>query len=189
MKNITILASGSGTNAENLIKYFHSSGEGRISLLMSNRQDAYALVRAANLGVPTRVFSREELYDSGLVLNLLREFSTDLLVLAGFLWLLPPSIINAYPDRILNIHPALLPKYGGRGMYGQKVHEAVIANGETRSGISIHLVNEQYDSGDILFQAECPVLPNDSADSLASRIHELEYLHFPKVILRYLRSI
>lgn len=189
MKNISILASGSGTNAENIIRFFQSRDEGQVNLLMSNRQDAFALERAKRLKVPSRVFSREEMNSSGIVLNELQKCSTDLIVLAGFLWLIPADIIRAYTGRILNIHPALLPSYGGKGMYGQKVHEAVIANKEEKSGITIHLVNEEYDSGDILFQAECPILTNDTPYSLASRIHLLEYEHYPRIILEYLAKL
>ena len=189
MKNITILASGSGTNAENIIRFFQYRDEGRVKLLLSNRKDAYALERAKNLDVPSQIFSREEMYSSGIVLELLQEYSTDLIILAGFLWLIPSDIIRAYPNRILNIHPALLPAYGGKGMYGQRVHEAVIANRENISGISIHLVNEEYDSGDIILQAKCPVLGSDTPNDLASRIHELEYEHYPKLILEYLGKL
>ena len=186
MKNITILASGSGTNAENLIKIFHGRDDGQVKLLMANRSEAFALVRANRLGIPTRIFNKEELYTSGKVLNELREFSTDLIVLAGFLWLIPPEITRAYPKRIINIHPALLPAYGGKGMYGSRVHEAVIANRESVSGITIHSVDEEYDKGEMLFQAECPVMPDDSPETLANRIHELEYKYFPKIVLEYL---
>ena len=189
MKNISILASGSGTNAENIIKYFESKKHGRVKLLMTNRKDAYALQRAERLNVPAKVFSRADMYSSEVVINYLKEFSTDLIVLAGFLWLIPPDILQAYPNRILNIHPALLPYYGGKGMYGQKVHDTVIANKEKKSGITIHLVNEEYDSGDILFQAETPVLANDTADSLANRIHQLEYENFPRIIQEYLERL
>ncbi len=186
MKNISILASGSGTNAQNIIEYFQGKDLAKVKLLLSNRPDAYALERAKNLGVPAKVFTRDHIYSSNQVLDVLLEHSTDLIVLAGFLWLIPESILKVFPNRIINIHPALLPSYGGKGMYGQKVHEAVIANKEEKSGITIHLVNKEYDSGDILFQAECPVLNNDTADSLASRIHQLEYDHFPRIIQEYL---
>lgn len=189
MKNISILASGSGTNAENIIKYFRSKGQAEVKLLLSNRRDAYALERAKKLGVPAKVFARDHLYSSHEVQDVLLEYSTDLIVLAGFLWLIPENILHAFPNRILNIHPALLPSYGGKGMYGQKVHEAVIANKEEKSGITIHLVNKEYDSGDVLFQAECPVNIEDTPDSLAARIHKLEYEHFPTVIEEYLGKL
>ena len=185
MKNIVILASGSGTNAENIIKNFGQGDDLNVVLLMSNRKDAYALKRAEKLKVPVRVFNRDDLYESGIVLKTLKEFSADLIVLAGFLWLIPTDIIKAFPNRILNIHPALLPAYGGKGMYGSRVHEAVIANRERKSGISIHIVNEVYDAGNIIFQAECPVMEDDTPDSLAARIHELEYRHYPEVIRDY----
>lgn len=189
MKNISILASGSGTNAENIIRFFQKRDEGQVNLLMANRKDAYALERARKLSVPAKFFGRDDIYSSNMILDLLSEYSTDLIVLAGFLWLIPSEIIKAYPVRILNIHPALLPSYGGKGMYGRKVHEAVIAGGEEKSGISIHLVNEEYDRGDIIFQAECPVLSDDTADTLANRIHELEYEHYPGIILEYLKRL
>jgi phosphoribosylglycinamide formyltransferase-1 len=185
MKHIAILASGSGTNAENIIKYFKNRDGFRIVLLMSNRKDAYALTRAENHNVPARVFDRDDLYSSGNVLKTLEEFSVDLVILAGFLWLIPDDIIRAFPKRILNIHPALLPSYGGKGMYGSRVHEAVIANREKRSGITIHIVNEEYDAGNIIFQADCPVMESDTPESLAKRIHELEYRHYPEVIRDY----
>jgi phosphoribosylglycinamide formyltransferase-1 len=189
MKNITIMASGSGTNAENLIKFFQKREEGEINLLMANRPDAFALVRAENLGVPVQIFSREDIYSTSKVLDELMRFSTDLIVLAGFLWLIPNEILEAYPNRIINIHPALLPKYGGKGMYGSRVHEAVISNGETESGISIHLVNQEYDKGEMLFQTGCNITPGDNPDTLAEKIHALEYKHFPRVVLEYLKRI
>ena len=189
MKNITILASGSGTNAENIIRFFGNKDEGKVILLLSNRKDAYALERAKKLGVAAEVFSREDLSSNGRVLSILKDNKTDLIILAGFLWLIPEDIIQAFPNRIINIHPALLPDYGGKGMYGMRVHQAVIDNCEEKSGISIHLVNEEYDRGEIIFQAECPVLPEDSPETLAARIHELEYKHFPEVILEYLDKL
>jgi len=185
MIKVAILASGSGTNAENIINNFNSGDEIRVVILMSNRQDAYALKRADKLNIPTWVFNREDLYASSNVLDKLNEFSADIIILAGFLWLIPPEIIKSYPGRILNIHPALLPSYGGKGMYGSRVHQAVIENGEKKSGITIHIVNEEYDAGDIVFQAECPVLEGDTPESLASRIHELEYEYYPEVIRDY----
>ena len=186
MKNLCILVSGSGTNAENIIRFFQKNELAKVNLLLANRKDAYALTRAGKMGVPAKVFNREELYQSDKVLSILREYSTDLIILAGFLWLIPVSILEAFPNRILNIHPALLPRYGGKGMYGSRVHEAVIANKDKKSGITIHLVNEEYDSGDIIFQADCPVFEDDTADTLAARIHKLEYEYYPKVILEYL---
>ena len=178
---LAVFASGSGTNAENLIEHFNKTFDKKVVLVLSNNPGAYVLRRAARLGVPAKVFSREDLR-GGEVLALLREYSVDFVVLAGFLWLVPPDIIAAYRNRIVNIHPALLPKYGGKGMYGHHVHEAVLAAGEEQSGITIHYVNEKYDSGDIIFQARCAVLPDDTPESLQERVHALEYEHFPKIV-------
>jgi phosphoribosylglycinamide formyltransferase-1 len=181
-KNIAIFASGSGTNAEQIILHFARSATARIKLLLSNKREAYALVRAANHGIPTRVFSRDEFYTSDKITDLLRSEKIDLIVLAGFLWLVPTNLIKAFPDKIINIHPALLPKYGGKGMYGMRVHQAVIDSGDSESGISIHYVNEKYDEGRIIFQARCKVVKDDTPESLAQKIHQLEYEYFPKVI-------
>ena len=186
MKKIAILASGSGTNAERIIRHFSGSAQAVVEVVMSNRADALVLERAKGLGVDALVFSRSDLYDSGKVADELRQRRIDGVVLAGFLWLVPDNILTAYPDRILNIHPALLPKYGGKGMYGDRVHRAVIQAGETESGITIHRVNRHYDSGDILFQARIPVEKDDTPETLAARIHELEYRHYPEIIEREL---
>lgn len=182
--NIIIFASGSGTNAENLIKYFADNPEVDISKVLSNKEDAYVHQRARNLNIPSESFSRAEFTDESF---LQRIQEADYLVLAGFLWLIPPFLIKAYPDRIVNIHPALLPKFGGKGMYGSRVHEAVIEKGEKESGITIHLVNEEYDKGRVLFQAKCVVEEEDTSDLLAQKIHALEYKHFPKVVEDYIR--
>lgn len=182
MKNIAIFASGSGTNAENIIKYFSNRTTARVCLVLSNRREAYVLKRAASLNVQSAFFDRKDFYERGIVMNLLRENRIDFIVLAGFLWLVPSDILASYETRILNIHPALLPGYGGRGMYGDRVHEAVIRAGEKESGITIHYVNSEYDAGDIIFQAVCPVLESDTPADLAARVHALEYKHFPVVI-------
>jgi phosphoribosylglycinamide formyltransferase-1 len=182
MRNIVIFASGSGTNAENIIKYFSNKNTAKVKLVLSNKPDALVLKRAAALGVPAVKFDRDDFYKSGKVLSVLREYNTDLIVLAGFLWLVPLPVLNEYEGRIINIHPALLPRYGGKGMYGEKVHISVIENREKESGITIHYVNNEYDAGDIIFQARCPVDMNDTPDTLASKIHTLEYKHFPRVI-------
>lgn len=189
MKNIAVFASGSGTNAENLIRYFERSDTARVTLLLSNKPEAYALIRARKLGVPARVFGRDDFYGSDRVLEKLREARIDYVVLAGFLWLVPPAIVDAYRGRIVNIHPALLPGYGGKGMYGGRVHEAVIAAGERESGITIHRVNEVFDSGDTLFQARVAVEPGDTPESLAAKVHELEYKHFPSVVEAEIRKL
>lgn len=182
MKNLVIFASGSGSNAENIIRYFAEKPGFRVKKIYCNVPDAYVLERAKKYNVPTQVFNRAEFRNPDIILRQLQEEGTDFIILAGFLWLVPPCITNAYPNRIVNIHPALLPAYGGKGMYGHHVHEAVLAAGEKESGITIHYVNEHYDSGDIIFQATCPVLPDDTPDTLAARVHELEYAHFPRVI-------
>lgn len=182
MKKIAIFASGSGSNAENIICFFAKNPEICVNSVFCNVPDAYVLERAKKYNIPTHVFDREAFRNPEKVFRQLKEEKIDFIVLAGFLWLLPDCITNAYPNRIVNIHPALLPAYGGKGMYGHHVHEAVIAAGEKESGITIHYVNNHYDEGAIIFQAKCPVLPGDTPDTLAARIHELEYAHFPRVI-------
>ncbi|MDI9604566.1 MAG: phosphoribosylglycinamide formyltransferase [Bacteroidota bacterium] len=182
MINIAIFASGNGSNAENIIRYFLKSKRIRVALILSNREDAYVHKRGRALGVHSRSFRKAEFDEGKSVLDALQAYSVDFIVLAGFLLKVSQPILEAYPDRILNIHPALLPKHGGKGMYGDRVHRAVIDAGDTESGITIHYVNEHYDEGTILFQARCEVLSTDSADDVARKVHELEYLHFPKVI-------
>lgn len=182
MKNIAILASGSGTNAENIIRYFSNHSSAKVVLVLSNNPKAFVIKRAESLGVQALIFDRNDFSDGGRVLQLLSDNNIDLIVLAGFLWLVPEKLTGMYHGRIINIHPALLPKYGGKGMYGDAVHKAVIENGETESGITIHYADNRYDCGEIIFQARCPVLPGDTYSTLAARIHELEYEHFPRVI-------
>ncbi|MCX6280596.1 MAG: phosphoribosylglycinamide formyltransferase [Bacteroidetes bacterium] len=188
MANIAILASGSGTNAQRISEYFSDHPSIHIKLILSNNPDAYVLTRALQLGIPSGVFTRDTFYKTGAVCELLRNNDISFIVLAGFLWLIPRNILEAYPRKIVNIHPALLPGYGGKGMYGEHVHEAVIRSGERESGISIHYVNEKYDEGNIIFQARCPVMPGDTPASLAARIHKLEYEHYPRVIEEILTS-
>ena len=183
-KNIAIFASGSGTNAENIIRYFQENDLIRVALVLSNRSDAYVLERAHRLQVPSEVFLKEDWVSGEQILALLHEYHIDFIVLAGFLVRVPERLLHAYPDKIINIHPALLPKFGGRGMYGDHVHEAVVAAGETESGITIHYINEHYDEGDTIFQAKCPVLPDDSAIDVAQKVHSLEYKHYPLIIER-----
>lgn len=180
MKRIAIFASGSGTNAQNIIEYFQNSRDIVVDSLWSNNEESYALIRAEKLGIETFTFDRDELYHSIDVLEELSDRKIDLIVLAGFLWLVPTNLTSEFVT--VNIHPALLPKYGGKGMYGKYVHEAVIKNKEKESGITIHFVNEKYDSGSIIFQASCEVSAKDTPDSLAERIHKLEYEHYPRVI-------
>jgi phosphoribosylglycinamide formyltransferase 1 len=182
MKKLAIFASGSGTNAQRIIEYFKGHPEISVSIVLSNKPDASVLQRAKSLSVESMVFSRKEFYETNLVLQKLYDINIDFIILAGFLWLIPEIVLDAYNGKIINIHPALLPKYGGKGMYGMRVHEAVLQSGDKESGITIHYVNEKYDDGQILFQAKCAVDLNDTPESLAARIHELEYTYFPKVI-------
>jgi phosphoribosylglycinamide formyltransferase-1 len=187
MIRIAIFASGSGTNAQRITEYFR---EGQspvmVDLILSNNPDAQVLERARKLGVSCVSFSRHEFYETNRIPDLLKEHTIEYIILAGFLWLVPDVILKAYPTRILNIHPALLPRYGGKGMYGMKVHETVISNQDKESGITIHLVNDRYDEGQILFQAKCSVEETDTPGSLAGKIHTLEYRYFPEVIEKYI---
>ena len=180
--NLALFASGSGTNVENIARYFQTNDNIAVALVLSNKPDAFVLERAKNLNIPSVVFTKKELEETDSILQILSEYKIDFIVLAGFLLKIPAYLVDAYPNRIINIHPALLPKYGGKGMYGRFVHEAVVANGEPESGITIHFVNEHYDEGAIIFQARCAVSPTDTPDDVARKIHELEYEFFPKVI-------
>ncbi|MFR6383058.1 MAG: phosphoribosylglycinamide formyltransferase [Odoribacter splanchnicus] len=182
MKKIAIFASGSGSNAENIIQYFAQKPQFCVKSVFCNVPDAYVLERAKKYRIPSFVFNREEFRNPDKVFRQLQEQEIDFIVLAGFLWLMHSFITAAWPNKIVNIHPALLPAYGGKGMYGHHVHEAVIAAGEKESGITIHYVNDHYDQGAIIFQAKCPVLPTDTPDDLAARVHELEYRYFPQII-------
>jgi phosphoribosylglycinamide formyltransferase 1 len=182
MRNIAIFASGSGTNAENIIRYFSNKNSAKVSLVLSNKRQALVLKRAEALNIPSVFFDHNDFYITGAVSEYLAAYRIDFIVLAGFLWLVPESVIEKYHGRIINIHPALLPAYGGKGMYGDVVHRAVIANGDKESGITIHYVNKMYDEGDIIFQARCQIDPADTPDSLAAKVHALEYSHFPRVI-------
>lgn len=185
MKNdkckLAIFASGSGTNAEAIIKHFSDHPDIEVSAIYSNNANAFVLERARKYNIPTIVFSKGEFIEPNFMVRLVdRDY--DLLILAGFMWLVPPAIIAAFNNKIINIHPALLPNYGGRGMYGHFVHQAVIENKETETGITIHYVNEHYDEGDIIFQTKCEVLNIDTANSLAEKIHLLEHQHYPIII-------
>lgn len=182
MRNIAIFASGSGTNAENIIKYFSTRKTARVSLVLSNKPDAFVLKRAESLKVPSVFFDRNEFYRSERVPEYLHLYKIDFVVLAGFLWLVPENILTPFRGRIVNIHPALLPFYGGKGMYGDAVHRSVVANREKESGITIHYVNDVYDSGDIIFQARVNITPDDTPETLACKVHSLEYEHYPRVI-------
>lgn len=183
MKKIVIFASGSGSNAENIITYFSKDKNISFPCILSNKEDAFVKVRARKLGVPFKYFTKDE-WKNGDILRFLQEIKPDLIVLAGFLLRVPAEIISSFPEKIINIHPSLLPKHGGKGMYGMHVHEAVVADGDKESGISIHYVNENLDEGAIIFQAKCEVLPSDTPEDVAGKVHELEYKFFPEVIER-----
>lgn len=187
MERIAILASGSGTNAQRLIEHFAQHAAARVALVGCDRPGAGVIQRAWDLGVPCYLFGVAELRNGDLLRELQGQRIT-LIVLAGFLRLLPEELIAAFPGRIVNIHPSLLPRFGGKGMYGDRVHAAVIAAGEPESGITIHLVNEHYDEGEVLFQRKCPVLLGDTPESLAKRIHELEHAHYPAVVEEVLKG-
>jgi len=187
MKNIAIFASGSGTNAENIIKYFTDDEKVNIELIVSNKTDAFVHQRAKKYGIESMTFSKSDFYTTDKVLEILQQKNIDFIVLAGFLLKVPENLIKAYPDKIINIHPALLPKYGGKGMYGDNVHRAVVENGEKESGITIHYVNENYDEGAIIFQAKCEVIPSDTYEDVAKKVHILEYMHFPEIIEKLLK--
>jgi phosphoribosylglycinamide formyltransferase 1 len=182
MKRIAIFASGSGSNAEKIAKYFSERQDVDVTLILTNNPQAGVIKRARNLHIPVVVFDKATFYDTTRILDLLHNQKIDFVILAGFMMLIPEFLVKGYSERMLNIHPALLPKYGGKGMYGQFVHEAVVAAKEKESGITIHFVNEHYDEGNIIFQAKCPVLETDSADDVANKIHALEHFHFPRVI-------
>lgn len=181
-QKIALFASGSGSNAENIVRYFSGNDKFHFPVVISNKADAYVHERAAKLGIPSFTFSFADFKSGDKIVELLKEYHIDYIVLAGFLLKIPSSILEAYPDKIINIHPALLPKHGGKGMYGQHVHEAVVNDGDAESGITIHYVNEHYDEGNVIFQAKCPVLPGDTADDVANKVHALEYEFFPKII-------
>ena len=182
MKRIAIFASGNGTNAQQIIEYFYGSHQVSIGLILSNNPKAYVLERARKANIPTVCFNRKEFYESNFILDILTVQGIGFIVLAGFLWLIPEYLLDAYTGNIINIHPALLPKYGGKGMYGMRVHETVIQSGDKESGITIHYVNEKYDEGQIIFQAKCRVEADDTPESLAEKIHILEHLNYPRVI-------
>ena len=186
---IAMLASGSGSNVENFVGYFDNHPSVEIVLVVCDRPGAYVLDRAGRLGIPSELIPGPGWQEPAPIIQKLRARKIDFLVLAGFLRLVPPGILRKYPDRILNIHPALLPAFGGKGMYGMHVHRAVIASGARESGVSIHLVNERYDEGRILFQARVDIAPDDSPESLAEKVHVLEYAHYPRVVEQYIQGI
>ena len=186
VKRIAFFASGSGSNIENIVNYLGGKEIEVEFLILCNKPDAFVLERAKRLNIPAYVFDKREFVETDEVLEKLKNFQPDLIVLAGFLWLMPEKIIKLFPSKIINIHPALLPAYGGKGMYGMHVHNAVVKNKESKSGITIHYVNKNYDEGAIILQASCNILPSDTPDAVAQKVHLLEYEHFPKVIEKLL---
>jgi len=189
MQNIAIFGSGSGTNAENIIRFFANNDKINVVVTLSNKKDAGIHARSTNLGVPSYSFSFAEFKEGKAVLSKLEEYKVDFIVLAGFLPLVSPTIIDAFPNKIINIHPALLPKFGGKGMYGVYVHEAVVAAKETQTGITVHYVNNRYDEGTVIFQALCQVLPEDTVEDVEKKVHALEYAFYPQVIEQLLQSL
>ncbi len=189
VKKIAILASGSGSNAENIANYFKGSDYAEVSFIIANNPEAYVIERAKRLNIEYTVVTKAQFMEADSIIAMLKERDIDFVVLAGFLLLVPAKLIQAYPGRIVNIHPALLPKHGGKGMYGDRVHKAVVESGDTESGITIHLIDEQYDKGTTFFQAKCEVLPADTPDDVATKVHALEYEHFPHVIEEILHTL
>lgn len=188
MVNIAIFVSRSGSNCENIIRYFQQNNEVNIALVISNKADAYALTRAKNLNVPSIVLPKAEFNDRTKVLNLMKKNKIDFIVLAGFLLIIPDWLIDAYPKRMLNLHPALLPKFGGIGMYGHHVHEAVRKANETETGMTVHWVSNVCDGGEIIAQFRTPITPTDTPDDIADKEHVLEMEHFPQVIESVLKQ-
>ena len=186
MKNLVIFASGAGTNAKNIIDYFKNSSSARVALIVCNNPAAGVLQIAARENIASLLINRHSFYHTEEIYNILKDIPPDLIVLAGFLWKVPQNLVNAFPNQIINIHPALLPKYGGKGMYGAYVHEAIIAAGEKESGITIHYVNEKYDEGEMILQKKCSVAADDTPESLAQKVHQLEYRWYPETIEKIL---
>lgn len=182
MWNVTIFASGSGSNAENIFNYFKDSKLVRIGLVITDNPKAFVIERCRRHSVPCLVLSKRLIDDADFMLGVLRDFRTNFVVLAGYIKLVPDYIVTAFDQRIVNIHPSLLPKHGGKGMYGSRVHQSVLDSGDKESGITIHFIDNDYDRGSVIFQSKCPVLPDDTADSLAQRVHALEYEHYPRII-------
>jgi phosphoribosylglycinamide formyltransferase-1 len=187
-KHIVIFASGAGSNAQQIIHYFRHVKEVKVAMIVCNKPGAGVVSIAEKEGIPVLFIEKERFFKGDGYVPEIQKVKADLIVLAGFLWKIPPSLIDAFPRRIINIHPALLPKYGGRGMYGQYVHESVLSAGEVESGITVHYVDEHYDNGDIIFQTACPVLEGDTPEKLAQRIHQLEHLHYPRVVEEVLNA-
>lgn len=188
-KRIAIFASGSGSNAQKIMEHFKRSAAAEVALILTNNPEAYVLQRADNFEIPSHVFDRQEFYHTDDVIRLLKNLQIDLIVLAGFLWLIPPSLLKAFPNKIINIHPSLLPKYGGKGMYGDRVHNAILAAKEEESGITIHFVNEEFDEGEVIHQSRFKIEPDDDLEMVKFKGQQLEHMHFAKVIEALLKKM
>lgn len=186
MKRIAIFASGSGTNAQAIIEYLKKNQVADVSVIVCNNPKAYVIERANSFDIPIHLTTRKEFYETDALVKVLKKKEIDLLVLAGFLWLIPENLLKAFPNKIINIHPALLPKHGGKGMYGDKVHQSVKAEGDKETGITIHYLNEKYDEGKIIFQEKVPVTVNDTPSTIADKVHKLEHQFYPKIIAEIL---
>ena len=189
MKKIAIFASGSGSNAQRIMEHFKKSKVAEVCLVLTNNPEAYVLQRADNFEIPSHIFDKEEFYHSDQIVKLLKSLEVNLIVLAGFLWLIPENLLQAFPKRIINIHPSLLPLYGGKGMYGKRVHEAVLKNKEAESGITIHYVNEHFDEGEIIYQARFRIEPTDDLEMIIYKGQHLEHLHYPRIVENLLKKM
>ena len=188
-KRIAIFASGSGSNAQKIMEHFKRSNDVEVSLILTNNSDAYVLQRADNFEIPSHIFDKKEFYESDKIVNLIKNLNIDLIVLAGFLWLVPQNLLKAFPNKIINIHPALLPKYGGKGMYGDRVHLAVLEAKEPESGVTIHFVNSEFDEGEIIHQSKFKIDKGDDLKMVKFKVQQLEHQHFPKVIEGLLKKM
>jgi phosphoribosylglycinamide formyltransferase 1 len=188
-KHIAIFASGSGSNAQKIMEYFKKHQDAEVTLILTNNPEAYVLQRADNFEIPSHVFDRNEFYHTDTIVNLLKNLQIDIIILAGFLWLIPQNLLKAFPNKIINLHPALLPKFGGKGMYGDKVHSSILEAGETESGITIHFVNENFDEGEIIHQSRFHIDKNDDLEMIKFKGQQLEHLHYPKVIESLLKKM
>lgn len=188
-KRIAIFASGSGSNAQKIMEHFKKHNDAEVAIVLSNNPDAFVLQRADNFEIPTHIFNKHEFYQSEAVVTLLKSLEVDLIVLAGFLWLIPENLLRAFPNKIINIHPALLPKYGGKGMYGDKVHKSILENAEEESGVTIHFVNECFDEGEIIHQSRFRIEKGDDLEMIKFKGQQLEHLHYPKIIEQLIKRM
>ena len=188
-KRIAIFASGSGSNAQKIMEHFKKHNDAEVALVLTNNHDAYVLQRADNFEVPSHIFNKHEFYETDEIINLLKNLQVDIIVLAGFLWLIPQNLLKAFPNKIINIHPALLPKFGGKGMYGDKVHQSVLNAGEEESGITIHFVNENFDEGEIIYQSRFRIEKDDDLEMLKFKGQQLEHLHYPRIVDQLLKKM